>query len=64
MITSHNNIYFIIYFLIVSLPRGFFVSGKVCEEYYITVLLCVEQTQDTLPKQYERLYKYFPTNQK
>jgi len=61
--TSHYNIDFIIYFLIVSLPREFFVSGKACEEYYITVLLYVEQTQDTMPKPYEKLYKYFPMNQ-
>lgn len=59
MITSH----FIIIFLIVSLPREFFVLGKVCEEYYITVLLYVEQTQDTMPKLFETPYKYFPMNQ-
>lgn len=62
MIKSHYNIDFIIYFLIVSLPREFFVSGKVCEEYYITALLYVERTQDTMPKLFEKLYKYFPTN--
>lgn len=49
--------------LIMNFFPLFFALKKVCVEYCTTEQLYVEQTLDTEPKKFEKLYKCFPMNQ-